>query len=145
MVTHLDGDDGIDIGPMRMGDKLAAVTALLVWVTGFANVVVLAQQATLPPDSFFHSNGVRIRYVDQGQGPAVLLIHGCTGTLERHWINSGVLARLVSHHRVIALDCRGHGKSDKPVNPKRSTVPTLGTLLGQNDFWSTLCGPGSEG
>jgi len=77
-----------------------------------------AQPAAIPADRFFDSGGVRIRYVDEGQGPAVLLIHGYTGNLERHWINNGVFAALVADHRVIALDCRGHGKSDKPANPK---------------------------
>jgi pimeloyl-ACP methyl ester carboxylesterase len=70
------------------------------------------------PDAFFDSAGVRIRYVDQGQGPPVVLIHGYTGTLERHWVNPGVVAGLVKDHRVIALDCRGHGKSGKPADPK---------------------------
>ena len=30
-------------------------------------------------DQFFDSNGVRIRYVDQGSGPPVVLIHGFSG------------------------------------------------------------------
>src|SRR4029453_13947348 len=30
-------------------------------------------------DQFFASNGVRIRYVDQGSGPPVVLIHGFSG------------------------------------------------------------------
>jgi pimeloyl-ACP methyl ester carboxylesterase len=78
-----------------------------------------AQQDTVPTDRFFDSNGVRIRYVDQGQGPPVVLIHDYTGTIERHWINSGVFTSFVADHRVIALDCRGHGKSDKPTDPER--------------------------
>ncbi len=45
-----------------------------------------------PQDNFFDSNGVRIRYVDQGHGPPVVLIHGYTGNIERHWIASGVFA-----------------------------------------------------
>lgn len=67
-----------------------------------------------PPDAFFESNGVRIRYVEQGQGAPVVLIHGYTGTLDRHWINPGVFADLARDHRVIAFDCRGHGRSGKP-------------------------------
>lgn len=77
-----------------------------------------APQPAVPQDHFFDSNGVRIRYVEQGQGPPVVLIHGYTGNLERHWMNPGVFADLAKDHRVIALDCRGHGKSDKPVDPK---------------------------
>jgi len=76
------------------------------------------QEPLAPPDNFFDSNGVRIRYVDQGHGPPVVLIHGYTGYIERHWIATGVFANLLKDHRVIALDCRGHGKSAKPTDPK---------------------------
>ena len=75
-------------------------------------------QEAISPDAAFDSAGVRIRYVDQGQGAPVVLIHGYTGTLDRHWINTGVFAGLVKDHRVIAFDCRGHGKSGKPVDPQ---------------------------
>ena len=71
-----------------------------------------------PPDQFFDSKGVRIRYVEQGQGPAIVLMHGYTGTLDRHFIANGVFANLAKDHRVIAMDLRGHGKSDKPHDPK---------------------------
>ena len=64
-------------------------------------------------DRYFDSNGVRIRYVEQGQGPAVVLIHGNGGSLQA-WIEAGVLADLSRDHRVVALDARGHGKSGKP-------------------------------
>jgi pimeloyl-ACP methyl ester carboxylesterase len=69
-------------------------------------------------DKFFNSNGVRIRYVDLGTGEPVVLIHGYTGVVERAWITTGVLPNLAKDHRVIALDLRGHGKSDKPHDPK---------------------------
>ena len=81
------------------------------------STVALAQSGGAPSDAFFDSNGVRIRYVEQGQGAPVVLIHGYTGTLDRHWINPGVFADLAKDHRVIAFDCRGHGKSGKPHEP----------------------------
>jgi pimeloyl-ACP methyl ester carboxylesterase len=69
------------------------------------------------PDQFFDSNGVRIRYVEQGQGPAIVLMHGYTGTADRHFLANGVFANLAKDHRAIAIDLRGHGKSDKPTVP----------------------------
>ena len=78
---------------------------------------VLATAATAQ-DRFFDSGGARIRYVDTGQGAPVLLVHGFTGTIERAWVNTGVLPDLARDHRVIALDLRGHGRSDKPHDPK---------------------------
>lgn len=77
-----------------------------------------APQLVVPPDTFFDSKGVRIRFIEQGQGAPIVLIHGYTGTLERHWINPGVFTDLSKDHRVIAIDCRGHGKSGKPADPK---------------------------
>ena len=85
-------------------------------VTLVASAVVL-QPALAPPDQFFNSNGVRLRYVEQGSGPTIVLMHGLTGTLDRHFIANGVFATLAKDHRAIAVDLRGHGKSDKPHQP----------------------------
>ena len=70
--------------------------------------------ALVPPDQFFESAAVRLRYVEQGSGPPIVLMHGYTGTLDRHFIANGVFANLAKDHRVIAVDLRGHGKSGKP-------------------------------
>ncbi|MGH9221259.1 MAG: alpha/beta fold hydrolase [Vicinamibacterales bacterium] len=86
------------------------IAALLV-----APAWAFAQTPAAPPDQFFDSSGVRIRYVEQGQGPAIVLMHGYTGTLDRHFIANGVFANLAKDHRAIAIDLRGHGKSGKPV------------------------------
>ena len=64
-------------------------------------------------DKFFDSNGVQIRYVEEGQGDPVLLIHGFGVSLDR-WVAGGVLPNLAPDHRVVAFDVRGHGKSGKP-------------------------------
>ena len=87
-----------------------------------AAVLLLAASATAqpvtPPDQFFDSSGVRIRFVEEGQGTPIVLIHGLTGSLDRHWIANGVFGTLAKDHRVIAMDARGHGKSGKPHDPK---------------------------
>jgi len=77
----------------------------------------LAAGAAHARDLYFDSAGARIRYVDEGRGPPVVLIHGFTGTIERSWINTGVLPDLARDYRVVALDLRGHGHSDKPHDP----------------------------
>lgn len=66
----------------------------------------------------FDSNGVRIHYTDQGAGEPVLLIHGFAANADLNWRLTGVLSALASHYRVIALDNRGHGLSDKPHDPE---------------------------
>ena len=57
-------------------------------------------------------DGVRLHYVDwPGEGPPLLCLHGLTGNA-RIW--DALAERLSPRHRVIAVDLRGRGLSDKP-------------------------------
>jgi len=58
---------------------------------------------------FIELNGVRHHYTSTGEGPPVVLVHGLGGNLHT-W--HGVTEALRLHHHVIALDLRGHGRSD---------------------------------
>jgi pimeloyl-ACP methyl ester carboxylesterase len=58
--------------------------------------------------------GVRIHYENQGHGPAVVLVQGL-GLSSRFWFD--IPGRLAEHYRVIALDNRGVGRSDRPHGP----------------------------
>jgi pimeloyl-ACP methyl ester carboxylesterase len=78
-----------------------------------------AASSAEPEDRFFDSNGVRIRYVEQGHGDPLILLHSYTGDLDEAWRATGVLPQLAKKYRVIALDARGHGKSGKPYDPKQ--------------------------
>jgi pimeloyl-ACP methyl ester carboxylesterase len=95
--------------------RLFRLTLMLLVLVALGHVTLDCVSAQ---DQFFDSNGVRIHYVDQGSGPPVVLIHGFSGSLESGWIETGVLPNLATDYRVIALDCRGHGQSDKPHDPK---------------------------
>ncbi len=66
---------------------------------------------------YFDSDGVKIHYVVRGKadGEPVLLIHGFTVNIETQW--GPVLKELPKHYKVIAMDCRGHGGSEKPHDP----------------------------
>jgi pimeloyl-ACP methyl ester carboxylesterase len=68
---------------------------------------------------YFDSNGVKIHYTVQGKedGEPVLLIHGFSLNIEAQW--QPVIKALVNDYRVIALDCRGHGGSEKPHDPNK--------------------------
>ena len=98
---------------------------LMVILLGLFALQFFALDRVAAEDQFFDSNGVRIRYVDQGSGPPVVLIHGFSGSLDTGWVETGVLPKLATDYRVIALDYRGHGKSDKPHDPK-SYGPQMG-------------------
>jgi pimeloyl-ACP methyl ester carboxylesterase len=65
-------------------------------------------------EGFFDSNGVRIRYFDEGQGTPIVLVHGQGVFIENTWIDTGIFESLKKDYRVVALDLRGHGKSGKP-------------------------------
>jgi pimeloyl-ACP methyl ester carboxylesterase len=69
-----------------------------------------------PQDRFYNSNGVPIRYITRGSGPAAVLLHGLTGSLD-HWIEKGYYDGPFDGYQLIAMDCRGHGQSGKPHDP----------------------------
>src|SRR2546422_8276919 len=81
-------------------------------------LLFLAPSAIRAEDRYFDSNGVKIRYIVEGQGEPVLLIHGFTVDLDTQWRLPGIIASLSKDHHVIAFDNRGHGKSDKPHDAK---------------------------
>ena len=57
-------------------------------------------------------DGGTLRYLDTGSGePALLFIHGWTCD-HTHWRYQ--VPHFAKRHRVIAVDLRGHGESDKP-------------------------------
>jgi pimeloyl-ACP methyl ester carboxylesterase len=82
-----------------------------------AAIAVAALAAPKEPthEFFTTSDGIRIHYLQLGEsGSYVVLIHGYTGSAEGNWFRNGIAAALAANHRVVALDCRNHGRSDKP-------------------------------
>lgn len=73
-----------------------------------------AGQEVMLADQFFDADGVRLRYVDVGEGDPVILLHGFALGVEMNWAPTGLLESLPGEFRLIAVDLRGHGKSDKP-------------------------------
>jgi len=57
-------------------------------------------------------NGHELSYLDSGDGPAVLFIHGLTGS-HRSWAHQ--IEAMNTDHRVLAPDLFGHGASAKPM------------------------------
>ena len=78
----------------------------------------LASAVNAADEQRFESGGVGIRYFIDGAGEPLVLIHGFSGSATTAWLNPGVFDALVdAGFRVIALDNRGHGGSDKPHDP----------------------------
>jgi pimeloyl-ACP methyl ester carboxylesterase len=72
-------------------------------------------------DEVFDSNGVKIRYVTEGTGEPVVLIHGWMADSSMWGQDRSGNTKLTGTDgfQLIALDCRGHGKSDKPHEPEK--------------------------
>lgn len=70
--------------------------------------------APLPATGFVGADGERVYYQRTGQGPPLLLVHGWGADVQSNWVDSGWVATLNPYRTVIAIDIRGHGRSDKP-------------------------------
>ncbi len=65
-----------------------------------------------PADAtFVNVDGIHVRYIDQGQGPAVVLIHGYSSSLDLWRPTARALAK---RHRVLAIDLKGFGWTSRP-------------------------------
>lgn len=64
-----------------------------------------------PQATYLEVDGVRVRYQEVGQGPAVLMLHGYASSLET-W--DTVVPALAGRHRLIRLDLKGFGWTDRP-------------------------------
>ena len=60
-------------------------------------------------------DGVRIAYETAGDGEPIVLAHGFASDREQNWKDVGWYEALTgAGYRVVALDFRGHGESDRP-------------------------------
>jgi pimeloyl-ACP methyl ester carboxylesterase len=70
--------------------------------------------------------GVRVRYVEAGSGPAVLLLHGFASSIYT-W--KDVVPALARERRVVALDFPGFGGSETPPDLSFAVLPRVATGL----------------
>ncbi|MBN4059171.1 alpha/beta fold hydrolase, partial [Endomicrobium sp. AH-315-J14] len=78
--------------------------------------------------SFVEIDGVRLRYVDRGEGSPVVFVHGFGSSIE-NWRK--VLPVMEREHRVIALDLKGFGWSSRPegdYSPEAQARLVLGLM-----------------
>jgi pimeloyl-ACP methyl ester carboxylesterase len=91
----------------------------------------------VPPSGFFDSGGVKIHYETFGEGKPLVLVHGFVLNITYNWVNSGLVDALQPVRRLVALDCRGHGQSDKPHDPAAySSEKMAGDVLNLMDYLS---------
>ena len=74
----------------------------------------------------FNSDSVELAFDDVGQGEPVLLIHGFASNGRVNWVDTGWVKTLVdAGFRVITIDNRGHGESEKLYNPDLYSAPDM--------------------
>jgi pimeloyl-ACP methyl ester carboxylesterase len=111
------------------------------FVAAVLSITSLAQtQPSRPPEKVAVVYGQNIHYLEAGQGPAVILLHGLGGVKEMWLANLGALS---NGHHVYALDQIGFGHSDKPFVEYK--IPTwvdflYGFLQSENIRQATLVG-----
>lgn len=116
------------------GIVLAVVVLLVAALVLFTARTARRVEAALPPiGRFVDVGGARIHYVEQGQGPALLLIHGLGGHA-RHFTHS-VVERLARDYRVVVMDRPGSGHSTRargasagPLSQARTVAEFIRTL-----------------
>lgn len=68
---------------------------------------------------YFDNNGIKIYYEIEGEGPDLIMIHGFASSIAGNWKGPNWIKVLKEENRLILIDCRGHGKSDKPLDPNQ--------------------------
>src|SRR2546430_1876814 len=73
----------------------------------------------MTPSHYLDLGGLRLHYIDQGQGPPVVMVHG-NPTWNFYYRN--LMNGLCGDHRVIVPDHIGCGLSDKPSDDRYEYV-----------------------
>lgn len=79
-------------------------------LAGWSAYVARRAEEWVPADGqFAEVAGARLHYVDQGEGPAIVMVHGLMGQLRN--FSHTLAGRLAKDHRVILVDRPGWGHS----------------------------------
>ena len=98
--------------PVATGAAVAiailAISALVNWLAAKK-----AERDNPPTGKFVEVKGVRLHYVEEGEGEPLLLLHGNAGMIQ-DFACSGLIHRAARRYRVIVFDRPGFGYSDRP-------------------------------
>ena len=67
------------------------------------------------PELVTAADGIELAFERQGEGPAIVLVHGFGSSRVQNWKSTGWYGGLTgAGFSIVAMDCRGHGDSGKP-------------------------------
>lgn len=99
--------------------RILRIVALTTAVALGATAVLVARRSRReeinnpPTGKFIEVEGIRLHYIEKGQGPPVVLLHG-NGTMAEDFVASGVVEQVARNYRALAIDRPGYGYSDRP-------------------------------
>jgi alpha-beta hydrolase superfamily lysophospholipase len=94
---------------------LSAAAALAVTALVVARRAQRAEQENPAAGKFIDIDGVHLHYLERGEGPPLVLLHG-NGTMVQDFEISGLITLLAKEYRVVAFDRPGFGHTDRPRN-----------------------------
>jgi microsomal epoxide hydrolase len=92
--------------------------AILLAIAGILSPEATRAQGELKSRHFVTSDGVKLHYLEAGSGPTLVFVPGWTMPA---WIWEPQLRYFGATYRVVALDPRGQGRSEKPTEGYHST------------------------
>jgi len=105
--------------PLRIGDRPYAAAAA-VGIAGLAISALVnhrlakhAERLNPPRGRFLEIDGVRLHFVERGEGEPLVMLHG-NGSMIQDFESSGLLDKAAERYRVIAFDRPGYGHSSRP-------------------------------
>jgi pimeloyl-ACP methyl ester carboxylesterase len=100
--------------PTRLGGA-ALTAAVILGTTALVNArrARQAERDNPPTGRFLDIEGVRLHYLERGEGPPLVLLHG-NGAMMQDFEISGIFERLAQGYRVIAVDRPGFGHTNRP-------------------------------
>jgi len=94
----------------------------------------MTQTTSAPADKFVEANGLRLRYIEQGEGRPAVFLHGASLGSSADVFARNLPAFAAAGLRAIAFDQPGFGLSDAPsdhsVGFRRKSVPAFIEALG---------------
>jgi len=101
----------VPMRPLAIGAAMGAALAAAALVNyGLAR---RAERKNPPLGRFLDVDGVRLHYLERGQGTPLVLLHGNGGMIQ-DFLSSGLVDRAARRHRVIVFDRPGYGYSERP-------------------------------